>query len=291
MQHLLFFIMQNFITSYINEAKSTYELLWQKMFELNNMSEADFNNLRLINSELPPVLKENQKIELERLLTNIEIKIKNYSNMLYDIKKEYEDFIVRTSTYLKDLDSNPQVKGNMILSRNSLEQNLSEFYNYLKDGYNQIEQLINGLKNVFNIVKSHIEEKEDSSIDENKLSNLIKSILEEKMEQLKPTKQFIDDDLYLKSQVTNLNVKINELDSEFKNLRNKLNKIDDESLSNINVIQNSINELRQYGACNKDEISKQSIKISDSLSILRQQIDSRLKMLETSLNNSIIKKF
>lgn len=283
--------MKNFITDYQNETKAKYELLWSKMYDLNANTENDFNNLSMLKNNLPKEIKEEHKLELVRLLENIEIKIKSYNQNLYEIKKDYDDFVINTSTYLKSLDSNPEIKGNMILQRNSLEQCLQEYYSYLKEGYNQIQTILNSLLSLFELIKEHIIADNNKSLNPEMIKDLIVEIVNQKIENVIPPKKFIDDNTSLQTQITIISQKINDIEDKFKNVYNKANEIQkntDQIFSNINI---KLKQLEEMGSCNKDVISKQSMSIADDLNNIRNQINTRIKTIENTLNNSIIKKF
>ena len=280
--------MQNYITTYINECEARYEILWNKLYELNVSSESDFANITALKSQVPENIKQEDLMELNRLLSQIEIKIKGYNNSLYDIKKEYDQFVIDTSKYLKDLNSSPEVKGNMILSRNSLEQKLNEYYGWLKQGYSQVQTILGNLYAVFELM-SFTGNGEKQAIDLDTIRTMVNEIVAEKLSITKS--DFVDDDIALKAEIGRLNVKISDILNRCTETENKLRYAQEDHNMLIKQISDKVNGLAEVGQMTKDEISKHALSIADDLSTLRNQVNTRIRGIENNLNNNMIRKY
>ena len=282
--------MQNFLTEYINNCKSKYENLWDKLYTINQNSEADYNNFILLKNSLPQNLNEADKFEIRRLLDNVDIKLKQYNNEIFVFQKQFDEFSVDTQTYIKNLDNNPNVKGNLILSKNTLIQNFNEYYQYLKDGQNQVLYVLENLKSMFSFFKQLVYD--DLPIESHNIKNLINEILEEKLKEILPKKNvFVETDTTNIEEIIEIKRKLDKVNEMNKQIEHDNRELNATLKTRLHDIQNKLNELTESNTCNKDQIRSHINKVNDDIAILKNQIHNRVKSIENNINNNVIKRF
>lgn len=286
--------MQNQITEFTANNKFVYQQLYERLQDIINLSETDFSNLVEIQNKLPESSLENHdKKQLVSILDSIQMRVKMYDGEVDKVNSSITDFEASTNRFLSSLQN---VKGSILLLKNSLSQSSVDQINTLKSGYGTVREAVIKLTEMINQIKRYagIDFSDFENVREmvNSIFNQHKSGLEQRISNLERRLEGNDvTDLVIKK-VNPMENTIRQHKEEFNNCNIKLENTIKIMSAQIKEQSEMIEKLLADHFKQKQEIKKISESVDNEISELRNNVSDKVKNVESYISNQpTIKRF
>lgn len=283
--------MQAQLTEFGNSNKILYQQLYEKLQELGINSESDFKNIVEVSNQVPNELTDQDKKQLTKLLSNIELRLRTYENELDKIENRVLNFEKNSELFLKSFQT---AKGAVLLTKNSLIQSTTDQLNMLKDGYATIKDALINLSQLLGQLESLTGTNEHEN---ERIKKIVKENIKEEKEAIL---KYVNDNLPKITDVDLINVnnkvggaheKIDSHEKAISNIKTQLETgLSDikYQIRNLETLIESINDKSYQHKTNIESIDE---RLNEELGQLKFELGSRFKHIDKTLADNLIKRY
>lgn len=277
------------IDEMIEKNKRKYDKTYEELIEINESIDKDYKSLINVGNEIPSELNDNEKTQLDNITENMQLKVKFFQNKLDEINKYVLATKEETEYFIKSYEN---AKGNVMLKRNTLQQNLIDQDSILNEGINTNVNLVNDLKRLVKEMKKYYEgDTNNESIKEmvkgivdEKVKNLEESLLNKECSHKNDYCRIEDDNKLNAGQLEKINILALNLE---KQLSDNIREIDYKLVE----LEKNLDRVKDKLTMTHEKIENLKLEFTNDMDNYKFNITRKMNDIEKTIEENAIEKF